>query len=157
MKLDLSELEDEVEYKRTHWQCPNLDKEYHDPNIIKPAEGASANLVGSRLQTTDGELLHAPVIDIDMPCRAIPSSQPGHYHLYIDKPMDWKQYQKFLKAMYECGIIEKGYYNSAIKTKQSLVRKPGVVKENSVELPALVKIRMEELRDLMIDVVKGLK
>lgn len=158
MRLDLSDLlEDKVQTTRTYWHCKRLDNGYNEPDKIIPVEKGLANLVGSQLQTPDGELLHAPVIDVDFPCRVIPSSTDGHYHLYIDKPMDWKQYQKFLKAMYEAGIIEKGYYNSAMKTKQSLVRKPGAYKEQSVEIEPLIKIRMEELRDIMIDLVKGFK
>lgn len=156
MRLDLSDLLEDKVIKRTYWNCPNLDKDYGSGEIIIPADVGLANLIGSQLQTTDG-VLHAPVIDVDFPCRVIPSSTDGHYHLYIDKPMDWKQYQKFLKAMYEAGIIEKGYYNSAMKTKQSLVRKPGAYKEQSVEIEPLLKVRMEELRDIMIDLVKGFK
>lgn len=86
-----------------------------------PAKREDADLVSS--QTVDG--MHAPAIDIDMPCRLVPSGTEGHFHLYIDKVMDFKTYDKLLKALVEAGIVEKGFYDMARKNKASHLRVPG--------------------------------
>jgi hypothetical protein len=63
-----------------------------------------------------------------MPCELLESSTKGHYHLLIDKPMQWADYKKLLTALLEVGIIEKGWYDSALALKASSVRMPGILK-----------------------------
>jgi len=48
----------------------------------------------------------------------------GHYHLYLDKRLTWKQYEKLLEVMAEVGILEKGYVQAAKAQGMTLVRKP---------------------------------
>lgn len=83
-----------------------------------------ANLIGSEL--LDGR--HSPALDIDMPCELVESSTPGHFHLYIDCPMEWRQYRKLLKALTRAGIIQSGYLNASLHRKGTFLRKPGVKK-----------------------------
>lgn len=82
---------------------------------------ARANLISSQLP--DGR--HAPVFDVDLPCAAIRSTTPGHYHLYIEKPMSWRKYKRLLRALYKAGVIERGYYTASVARRASYVRKPG--------------------------------
>lgn len=90
-----------------------------------------ANLVSS---LTDSGM-HAPVIDLDFACSLIESATPGHYHLYLDKEISWKDYKDVLKAMQKAGLVNKGWANEAISQERSCVR-----------LPALeVKMRFGEL------------
>ena len=35
---------------------------------------------------------HKPVLDLDMDVLVVPSTTPGHHHLYIDQAMSWKDY-----------------------------------------------------------------
>lgn len=84
-----------------------------------------ALLVGSRLVNSD---LHAPAIDLDVPARLIPSSTPGHFHLYIDVPMSWEQYDTVLSALAFAGVVEDGYVNASRSREQSFLRRPGVTK-----------------------------
>lgn len=92
------------------------------------------NLVTSIVENTgsEGSLhLHAPTLDIDVPCELLPSSQPGHYHLYIHKAITWSYYKKLLIALSECGIIEVGYKSASINRGFSSLRmvgdhKPGI-------------------------------
>lgn len=77
-----------------------------------------ANLVASL--TVDG--LHAPALDIDMPCRLVESRTPGHFHLYIDKPMKWWRYRILLRVLAWVGIIEKGYYRASRDRKMTMLR-----------------------------------
>lgn len=82
------------------------------------------NLVSSLLPNGN----HAPAIDIDLPMHAIPSSTPGHFHLYFEKEMSWEDYEKLLRVMAEVGLVEKGFYDQAKKFKQTYLRLPYVKK-----------------------------
>lgn len=74
---------------------------------------------------------HLPVIDLDMPARVVPSSTPGHHHLYIDKRVSWGQYVKLLEALQDAGLVEPGYVASSRKRGYTAVRPPWVRKERS--------------------------
>ena len=85
--------------------------ELHETNIEVPKE--QANCVISKLD--DKLPLHAPCLDIDFPCKLYESKTPGHFHLYIDRPVYWDDYKKILKAFADAGIIEEGWYEAAMK------------------------------------------
>jgi len=76
---------------------------------------------------------HKPVLDIDMPVKAIPSSTEGHFHLYIDKEMSWDNYVKLMKVMAEVGILEEGYVNASISREYSACRLPWVKKGETIQ------------------------
>lgn len=71
---------------------------------------------------------HKPVLDIDLPVIAVPSSTPGHHHLFIDKEMTWEDYLKLLTVLAEVGIIEQGYLGAAEMREHTAVRLQGVSK-----------------------------
>jgi hypothetical protein len=58
----------------------------------------------------------------------VPSSSPGHSHLYLDHPLNWSSYHSLLISFVRCGIVEESYYNIAKARGKTLVRKPGVYK-----------------------------
>ncbi len=109
---------------RTLWRAENLDTPSNDVNPRKPY--VLANLYGSL--TSDG--FHAPALDIDYPARLIPSSTPGHFHLYLDKAMPWDDYAKLLKVMGDVGLIEPGYARVALARGMTTLRRPGVMKDS---------------------------
>lgn len=74
------------------------------------------------------EMLHKVVVDIDMPARLVPSSTPGHFHLYIDHKMPWHQYLQLLDALVEAGIVEPGYVKAAERRGFTAVRLPWITK-----------------------------
>lgn len=118
----------EVIPTRTRWFCPVLSEDsstFANRDSVQVATSAEANLVSSRL--SDGR--HAPAFDIDFPCELIPSSTPGHFHLYIDKPMSWEEYRILLHALAAVGIIEDGYYHASVREQQTFLRPPGHLKE----------------------------
>ena len=91
-----------------------------------------ANIVTSQLPVFDrasGFELHAPVLDIDFGAQLIPSSTPGHFHLYFEKAMTWDKYCGLLKALGDVGILEAGYVKASLRRGYSSVRKPGVYKQ----------------------------
>jgi hypothetical protein len=109
-----------------------LGKYSKAPEFAKREE---ANLIGSYCTTYKNgnktEEIHMPVLDLDMPCELIPSSTPGHFHLLIDQPLRWPQYQNLLTALAEAGIIEYGYAKASIAHGGSYIRKPGIHKPSA--------------------------
>lgn len=90
-----------------------------------------ANLLSSELASGN----HMPVIDCDYGIQAIPSSTPGHYHLYIDQELSWQQYKALLDGFLTAGLIQKAWYENAIREKRSYVRLPHVKKETPQPTP----------------------
>lgn len=97
----------------------------YDTERVLDVPQSEANLVTSQIAGSD---LHKPVIDIDLPAVLLPSSTPGHHHLFIDKPMSWETYVKLLDAMVEAGLVEPGYVNASVNRGYSSVRLPWVRK-----------------------------
>lgn len=94
---------------------------------------AEANVVTSLIKGTDvpGQKytgLHNPIIDIDVPVHLVPSSTPGHGHLYFEKPMTWDQFKKLLAVMVEVGLVEPGYLGASDNRGHTCVRLPGLKK-----------------------------
>lgn len=105
----------------------DFDAGYEKPasyDIVK--EEKNANLISSEVACTD---LHKPVLDLDLPCKLIPSTHAGHYHLYINHAMKWEQYQKLLNILVDCGIIQPGYRNASFARGFSSVRLPWIKKK----------------------------
>lgn len=69
-----------------------------------------------------GEDIHLPAIDVDMPVRVVESMTPGHYHLFIDKPMKSDEYFAFLDCLASFGIVEEGYAEASRAKGGSFVR-----------------------------------
>lgn len=72
--------------------------------------------------------MHRPILDIDFAAELVPSTTKGHFHLYLDKPMTWKQYKKLLGVLAEVGVIEHGYAQASIERGYSSTRLPWVKK-----------------------------
>jgi hypothetical protein len=116
--------------ERTYWKVEHLSADSctlddsHVDDGRKLVSESEANLVSSRLVND----MHAPAIDIDLPCKLIESSTPGHFHLYIEKEMTWAKYQALLLALADAGVVENNYAKSSIRKGQSFLRKTGVSK-----------------------------
>jgi hypothetical protein len=92
------------------------------------AELADADVVTSAVAHSE-RLVHRPVIDIDLPCKLVPSTTPGHFHLYIDKVIPSDAYFDLLDTLAEVGIVEKGFARAARVRGYSAARLPWVKKE----------------------------
>lgn len=75
--------------------------------------------------------MHRPILDIDFDAALIPSTTEGHFHLYLDRPMTWKQYKRLLSVLAEVGIIEEGYAYASIERGYSSTRLPWIKKDAS--------------------------
>lgn len=71
---------------------------------------------------------HAPALDIDVPMGVVPSSTPGHNHLYFDVRMPWRRYKRLLKAMAAAGLLEEGYVKASIRRRHTALRVPWIRK-----------------------------
>lgn len=116
--------------KRTYWisttvlEHDDYGPAMHGTEKLTEVAKLEATLVSSKLE--DGQ--HAPALDVDLPCRLVGSSTPGHFHLFIDKPMSWRRYRAILKALKNAGIIEPGYYDVSVKRRMTMLRLPHIRK-----------------------------
>lgn len=118
------------EEARKHAQ-PCSDADYdplNDREEVMDWEGHpldEANVVSS--ECVDGQ--HRPVLDLDFECQLVPSSTPGHFHLYLDGlALPWWKYDALLKALADAGVIQHGYYTASRHRRATMVRLPGVSK-----------------------------
>jgi hypothetical protein len=106
-----------------------------------PAEPTEANLITSRALDQEGTLdgtikrwgeeIHRPLLDIDFEAALIPSSSPGKFHLYLDKPMPRSTYNALLRALADAGVIERGFADSGMGSELgTTLRLPWVKKED---------------------------
>lgn len=101
---------------------PAVDGEGEYPGTCEmELDKQKANLVGSLCD--DG--MHMPALDIDLPCRLVPSTTEGHFHLYIDKPMFLETYRKLVEALVEAGIVEGAWVDHLERNKMTTLRLPG--------------------------------
>ena len=77
--------------------------------------------------------MHIPVIDIDVPVEVVESTTPGHFHLYIDHPVEPEKYMALLTAMADCGIVEEGYVRASYAKGFSAVRVPWLAKNPQLD------------------------
>lgn len=140
--------------KRTEWLISDIDDIVgsDDPDTFgapgdQVADG-KGNLYSSLCEIEAADLnleadpmvldeIHMPVIDIDHPCRLVPSSTEGHFHLYVDVPMTKREMLRLLDALVVAGVVEEGFAEGAHHRGMAMVRKPGVKKGDSrIEPPA---------------------
>lgn len=79
--------------------------------------------------------LHKPCIDLDLDCHLVPSRTEGHYHLYINKEVEWDKYLKVLEALRDAGIVEAGFVKASNFRKYSACRKPLISTPTREEIP----------------------
>ena len=72
---------------------------------------------------------HALLLDLDVPAYLVPSSTPGHSHLYVDVRIPESKYMKLLEALGNAGVIEDGYVVASQARGGTALRLPWVKKE----------------------------
>lgn len=81
---------------------------------------AEADVVGS-LTEGCGSLTHQLAIDLDHQCYLVPSETSGHFHFFIDRPIEHDAYMALLEALKNAGLIEEGYFLAAKARGQTFV------------------------------------
>lgn len=88
---------------------------------------SGAQLLGSAIAGKPGK--HALVLDLDVPAVLVPSTTPGHSHLYVDVEVDFWQIEAVMKALVDARVLEVGYYNAALRRQATYVRTPWAPKD----------------------------
>jgi hypothetical protein len=115
-----------------------------DRDVVQMRIGPqSANLVGSLCK----DMMHRVAVDIDfdvadriceildmlelkdLPFMLVPSTTSGHWHLYVDKPMPWDEYEDLLARMVKLQIISAEYFGMSVQREMTRLRRPGVRKD----------------------------
>jgi len=100
-----------------------------EPWTHQPIE--KANLITSKVERYPyGIEYHRPVLDIDFEAELIPSSTPGHYHLYLNKQISKTSYMQLLRDLARADIIQQGFADSAIERGASSARLPWIKKDD---------------------------
>lgn len=95
---------------------------------ISTTNPRGAQVVSSEIESSE---YHTPMLDMDFPVRVVETSTPGHHHLYLDKPILWKDYKKVLIALRDAGLIEEGFADVSIQRGSTHLRPPWVEKVQS--------------------------
>ena len=96
------------------------DSQGYCPCPLETAPVDTAELICSDV----GGDRHMPVIDLDLPCRLLPSGTPGHHHLYIDQAVTFEQYVAILVTMADAGLVQWGFVNTTRERGFGAVRHP---------------------------------
>lgn len=75
--------------------------------------------------------VHALLIDLDIPAWLVPSSTPGHSHLYVDVAIQQSAYFRLLDALADAGVIQRGYADSSKARGGTALRLPWIKKPNA--------------------------
>jgi len=113
-------------YKVLRWTSGSEDGETSED--VKVAEVGEADIIASQIT---GSPKHTIMIDLDVPARLVPSSTPGHTHLYIDTPTSWDAFCVLLDALVIAGVLEEGYANASKARGYTALRLPWIKKEAS--------------------------
>lgn len=129
----------------TFYWAGTISSDYNeDRDVVRMCVGPQgANLVGSVCK----DMMHRVAVDIDFDiadriCEIldmfeladhlfmlVPSTTPGHWHLYVDKPMSWEAYEEVLAKMVKLRIISAEYFGMSIQRGMTRLRMPGVRKD----------------------------
>lgn len=72
-------------------------------------------------------------IRFDVPVIVLPSTSPGHFHIYIEKEMAWPVYLRLLQAMMKIGFLEFGFVAAAERREMTMLVKPGMKNPRKTE------------------------
>lgn len=98
----------------------------YDQRYKVPRGSEKAKLVSSSIEAAPD--LHAPCLDLDYGATLVPSSTPGHFHLYLNKAIAWRDYKRVLRALSKAGLIEADWAAASIQQQATFLRLPGEAK-----------------------------
>jgi hypothetical protein len=107
-------------------------RERRVPGQVHPDERpvellGEANAITSMVARSGGEW-HRPLLDLDIPASLVPSSTPGHSHLYIAQTISWDQMAGLLRAFGHAGLIAPASVRLAMEQGYTALRLPWVHK-----------------------------
>lgn len=124
-----------VLYKDVKWGLEDYDGSLDEESRTETDSLEEAEVVSSKLRKKIlDEEYHYALLDLDVPATLVPSSTPGHSHLYIKKAMTWTQYEDLLLALGDAGILEPGYVRASIARGATMLRTPWTKKPKEDEV-----------------------
>ena len=115
----------EIVYEDDEQYMNHLEQRGTTSDIGEGAEVVSSEIGdGTGRQFGPSFTNHTLMIDLDVPATLVPSTTPGHSHLYIDVEMSWKQLRDLLWALWQAGVIEEGYLKASLERGHTSVRLP---------------------------------
>lgn len=115
--------------ERLYYFAPNLNGS-DEPDVQDEGRAQCPKEMANLVSSLCDNGMHMPTLDIDLPCRLVPSSTPGHYHLYIDVALEQEKYLRLVDAMAEAGIVQK-FYAEAARIRGATFVRPSWVKKPS--------------------------
>lgn len=100
---------------------------FEDANAVSSLRKFKRLLPQQHVEYT-GMKQHAVVLDLDIPAWLVPSSTPGHSHLYIDAAIPEPIYFRLLDVLVEARVIDFGYAEASKAKGASYARLPWVRK-----------------------------
>ena len=104
----------------------NVVSSIHSGETPTPLDPDSTEVPAAAARVT-----HHPVLDLDIPVHLIPSSTPGHSHLYIDTSINGREFWAMCDALAAAGVLEEGYVRACKTRGYTSVRLPWVKKEGT--------------------------
>lgn len=98
----------------------------YSQEMREPASIIDANISTSIREDSDDH--HALLLDLDVPAWLIPSSTPGHSHLYVDVRIPSQRFYDLLDALADAGVIQRGYADSSKRRGGTALRLPWIKK-----------------------------
>lgn len=88
-----------------------------------------AQVITSMVAGVSGK--HKLIIDLDLSAQLIPSSTPGHFHLYVDHVIEHDAWVTLIDALADAGLIEDGYRGASLARGFTDVRLPWIKKQTN--------------------------
>lgn len=109
-------------------------------------DGTYAQMMGAVLESaTTGHPCGAPVAEVPRmadpwplrltgPALLLPST--SNHHLYVEQPMPWVDYERFLLSLLSTRLVEPGYISASLERQATHLRLPWVLKHDRTPVPA---------------------
>jgi hypothetical protein len=95
---------------------------------LEHAEAVSSKYTPDGWVTLANSDEHALLLDLDVPAWLIPSSTPGHSHLFVDLRVQGKDLWDFLDLAAKIGLVEEGYVGACKSRGMTSLRLPWIKK-----------------------------
>jgi hypothetical protein len=112
----------------TKWGVSNDSEEPQDDERHEVDTIDEANVVMSKRSGFKFTANHALLLDLDVPAWLVPSSTPGHSHLYVDVSIPESKYFDLLDALADANVIQKQFAQFAKERGGTTLRLPWVKK-----------------------------
>lgn len=120
-------------FKVTNWDEDSSVT--YSQEVREPARDIADANIATSIREDVGDVhakpVHALLIDLDIPAWLVPSSTPGHSHLYVDVAIQQDAYFRLLDALANAGVIQRGYADSSKARGGTALRLPWVKKSDT--------------------------